>query len=99
MGTQTYSFYGSSGVIPGVPGQFSAGTWVTINTDTLQVVSQGFLPSIPAIVTSDVTETVLDYGETGVVPDVANQLIDAGHEEVIDATTDSVLSDHFLPSS
>jgi len=99
MSIQTYSFYGSSGVIPGVPGQFSAGTWVTIDTTTMQITAQGFLAPIFSPSVSDVDETFMDYGEAGVIPEVANQPIDAGQIEVVDATTDTVVSDHFLPSS
>lgn len=99
MSTQTYSFYGSSGSIPGVPGQFSAGTWVTVDTITLQILSQGFLPPVVVPLLSDTTETFVDYGEAGVIPDIANQTIDAGQEEEIDATTDTILGTQFLPSS
>jgi len=98
MSTQTYVFYGAGGVIPGVVGQFSANTYVTIDTTTMQVVGQGFLPVAMPITGSDVDATYIDYGEAGVVPDVANQVIDIGQEEVVDVTTDTVLQDKFLSS-
>lgn len=40
MSLETYSFYDITGVIPGIPGEFHAGQRVTIDTDTMTVVSQ-----------------------------------------------------------
>ena len=98
MSSQTYVFYGMGGVIPGVIGQFSANTWVTIDTDTLQIVTQGFLPTVVPVVVSDTDTTYIDYGEAGSIPDVPNQAISTGHEEVVDITSNTVLQDTFLTS-
>jgi len=105
MSTQTYSFYGTSGIIPNVPnpadprGEFHAGQWVTVDLSTLQIVSQGYLPALFSPPQGAVDETFVEYGEAGSIPDVPNQTIDAGQMETINTTNDTVVSDQFLPSS
>jgi|SRR5579859_107688 len=100
MATQTYAAYGSSCVIPGVPGiVLNAGQWITIDTTTFQITAQGFLPPVVPIVNSDIVDITVEYGEAGVIPDAAGQTIDAGHVETVDVTTDTVTHDGFLPSS
>jgi hypothetical protein len=40
MNKQTFIFYGNGGIIPGIPGSFSAGIVVDVDLDTMTILAE-----------------------------------------------------------